>query len=169
MVELAIWIVSFIVVIWAIVVIGIPLFTLGTIAVISFRKVLGGIIGILAIFLAAGAYESSPQLGVALAFIGLGLVIYALTKEQRNEQLQEAEDNTSNQKSADMTLDDEMQDDMYADAVKVVTGTGKASASLLQRHLKVGYARAARLIEQMETNGLIGPADGPRPRDVLIK
>jgi len=169
MIEAAIWIVSVIIVIWAIVAIGIPLLILGTIAVISFRKVLSGIIGILAVLLAAGAYESSSQLSIALAFIGLALVVYAFTKEQGNELPTTAIDSSSNQKSIDMALDDETQDDMYAEAVKIVTETGKASASLLQRRLRVGYARAARLIEQMEENSLIGPADGTQPRDVLIK
>lgn len=60
-------------------------------------------------------------------------------------------------------------DDMYKDAVRCVVESGKASASLLQRRLRVGYARAARLIETMEEQGIIGPADGARPRDVLIK
>ncbi len=59
-------------------------------------------------------------------------------------------------------------DDMYKDAVRVVVEGGKASASLLQRRLRVGYARAARLIEEMEDAGIIGPADGARPRDVLV-
>lgn len=59
-------------------------------------------------------------------------------------------------------------DDMYQDAVRVVIESGKASASLLQRRLRVGYARAARLVEEMEENGIIGPADGARPRDVLV-
>ncbi|MFY9228319.1 MAG: DNA translocase FtsK 4TM domain-containing protein [Candidatus Microsaccharimonas sp.] len=59
-------------------------------------------------------------------------------------------------------------DDMYRDAVRVVVDSGKASASLLQRRLRVGYARAARLIETMEEQGIIGPADGARPREVLI-
>jgi S-DNA-T family DNA segregation ATPase FtsK/SpoIIIE len=59
-------------------------------------------------------------------------------------------------------------DDMYKDAVRCVIESGKASASLLQRRLRVGYARAARLIETMEDQGIIGPADGARPRDVLI-
>ncbi len=59
-------------------------------------------------------------------------------------------------------------DDMYKDAVRCVIESGKASASLLQRRLRVGYARAARLIETMEEQGIIGPADGARPRDVLV-
>jgi S-DNA-T family DNA segregation ATPase FtsK/SpoIIIE len=59
-------------------------------------------------------------------------------------------------------------DDLYMDAVRCVVDSGKASASLLQRRLRVGYARAARLIEEMEEQGIIGAADGARPRDVLI-
>ena len=60
------------------------------------------------------------------------------------------------------------QDDMFKDAVRVVVDSGKASASLLQRRLRVGYARAARLMEEMEEQGIIGQADGARPRDVLV-
>jgi S-DNA-T family DNA segregation ATPase FtsK/SpoIIIE len=59
-------------------------------------------------------------------------------------------------------------DDMFKDAVRVVVESGKASTSLLQRRLRVGYARAARIIEEMEEQGIIGPADGARPREVLI-
>lgn len=60
-------------------------------------------------------------------------------------------------------------DDMYKDALRVVIESRKASTSLLQRRLRVGYARAARIIEEMEEQGVIGPADGARPREVLIK
>lgn len=59
-------------------------------------------------------------------------------------------------------------DDMYKDALRVVVDSGKASTSLLQRRLRIGYARAARIIEQMEEQGVIGAADGSRPREVLI-
>lgn len=62
----------------------------------------------------------------------------------------------------------EADDDMYKDAVHVVVESRKASTSLLQRRLRIGYARAARLIETMEEQGIIGPADGSRPRDVLV-
>lgn len=67
-----------------------------------------------------------------------------------------------------MDFDSSNEDDMYKDAVQVVINSGKASASLLQRRLRVGYARAARLIESMEDQGIIGPADGARSREVLI-
>lgn len=67
-----------------------------------------------------------------------------------------------------MDYDSGGDDAMYKDAVRCVIESGKASASLLQRRLRVGYARAARLIETMEEQGIIGPADGARPRDVLV-
>jgi S-DNA-T family DNA segregation ATPase FtsK/SpoIIIE len=67
-----------------------------------------------------------------------------------------------------MDYDSGSDDDMYKDALRVVTESGKASASLLQRRLRVGYARAARLIETMEDQGIVGPADGARPREILI-
>ncbi len=60
-------------------------------------------------------------------------------------------------------------DDMWRDAVQVVIEGGKASTSLLQRRLRIGYGRAARLIETMEEQGIIGNADGNRPREVLIR
>jgi len=59
-------------------------------------------------------------------------------------------------------------DDEYRDAVRAVVEAGKASTSLLQRRLRIGYSKAARIMEEMEENGIIGPQDGSRPRDVLI-
>ncbi len=64
--------------------------------------------------------------------------------------------------------DDDDSDDLLQDAVEVVKEAGKASASLLQRRLKVGYARAARLLDIMESKGIIGPGDGAKPREVYI-
>ncbi len=59
-------------------------------------------------------------------------------------------------------------DDLWRDAIKVVIDNHKASTSLLQRRLRIGYGRAARLIETMEEQGIIGSADGSRPREVLV-
>lgn len=59
-------------------------------------------------------------------------------------------------------------DDLFIDAADCVIRAGKASASLLQRRLRIGYARAARLLDLLEERGIIGPADGARPRDVLV-
>ncbi len=62
---------------------------------------------------------------------------------------------------------DSEDDPMYADAVKLVVEFGKASTSLLQRRLRIGYGRAAHLIDLMEQDGIVGAADGPKPREVL--
>jgi len=60
------------------------------------------------------------------------------------------------------------EDDMYESAYTLVKESRKASASLLQRRLKVGYARAARLIDLLEENGVVGPANGAKPRKILV-
>ena len=56
----------------------------------------------------------------------------------------------------------------HSEAIKVVVENGMASTSLLQRKLKLGYARAARIVDQMEQRGVIGPYEGAKPRQVLI-
>lgn len=63
----------------------------------------------------------------------------------------------------------DVNDDMWRDAVQVVIDNHKASTSLLQRRLRIGYGRAARLIETMEEQGIVGQADGSRPREVLVR
>jgi S-DNA-T family DNA segregation ATPase FtsK/SpoIIIE len=62
---------------------------------------------------------------------------------------------------------DDGDDDLFEEAKDVVLKSGKASASLLQRRLRVGYARAARLIDILEQKGIIGPGDGAKPREVF--
>ncbi len=59
-------------------------------------------------------------------------------------------------------------DDLWKDAIQVVVDNGKASTSLLQRRLRIGYGRASRLIDMMEEQGIVSPADGSKPRTVLI-
>jgi S-DNA-T family DNA segregation ATPase FtsK/SpoIIIE len=60
-------------------------------------------------------------------------------------------------------------DPKYDEAVAVVTETGQAFISMVQRRLRVGYNRAARMIEVMEKEGIVGPADGSKPREVLVR
>ena len=59
-------------------------------------------------------------------------------------------------------------DELLPAAVEVVLETGQASVSMLQRRLKLGYARAARLVDQMEERGIVGPFEGSKPRQLLI-
>lgn len=64
---------------------------------------------------------------------------------------------------------EEGKDNLFEDALRVVCQHDRASASLLQRRLSVGYARAARIIDQLEAEGIIGPGEGAKPRDVLVR
>lgn len=63
----------------------------------------------------------------------------------------------------------EVDDELYEDAVRIVCELGKASTSTLQRRLRIGYGRAARLIDVMQQEGIVGPPDGSRPREVIKK
>ena len=62
----------------------------------------------------------------------------------------------------------EAEDEMLPAAIEVVVEAGLASTSLLQRRLKLGYARAARIVDMMEEKGIVGPFEGSKPRQVLI-
>jgi len=68
---------------------------------------------------------------------------------------------------AGMDDGDDANDDLFEDAVRLVLEFGKASTSLLQRRLRIGYGRAAHLIDMMERDGIVGPAEGSKPREIL--
>ena len=63
---------------------------------------------------------------------------------------------------------DELDDDMYDTAKNLVLDTGQASTSFLQRRLRIGYGRAARLLDQLEDEGIVGPPQGSKGRELLI-
>jgi S-DNA-T family DNA segregation ATPase FtsK/SpoIIIE len=73
----------------------------------------------------------------------------------------------SDEEEADMGEFDGDQDPLYEDALRVVLEMGKASTSTLQRRLRLGYGRAARILDMMQRDGIIGPPDGSKPREVL--
>ncbi|HVP63764.1 MAG TPA: DNA translocase FtsK [candidate division Zixibacteria bacterium] len=77
------------------------------------------------------------------------------------------EGNGARDENGELSEDDN--DPLYNDAVRLVLEFGKASTSLIQRRLRVGYGRAAHLIDLMERDGIVGPADGPKPREILKK
>ena len=66
------------------------------------------------------------------------------------------------------SLDDDYEDDLYDDAKEAVIESGKVSTEYLQRKLRVGYSRAARIMDMLESRGIIGPANGSEIREVLI-
>ncbi|MFA5942750.1 MAG: DNA translocase FtsK [Candidatus Paceibacterota bacterium] len=70
---------------------------------------------------------------------------------------------------ANSDLDDEVDDDLYENARVAVEEAGRASTSYLQRKLKIGYSRAARIMDILEERGIIGPADGSKPREILTR
>jgi S-DNA-T family DNA segregation ATPase FtsK/SpoIIIE len=93
-----------------------------------------------------------------------------------NEQLLEAPKDEDEKKSgspsrgndnSDPATSEGVDDDLYQDAVRVCCEMGRASTSTLQRRLRIGYGRAAHLIDLMEKDGIVGPPDGTRPREVL--
>ena len=79
--------------------------------------------------------------------------------------LEGPKDEKGKEEGSDTSGDDN--DPMYEDAMRLVFEFGKASTSLLQRRLRIGYGRAAHLIDMMENDGLVGPADGSKPREIL--
>jgi S-DNA-T family DNA segregation ATPase FtsK/SpoIIIE len=103
-----------------------------------------------------GAYISEEELNRIIEFL----------KEQKppeyDTMITEAITEEENGSSA------EDHDDRYDDAVALVTKTRQASISMVQRHLRIGYNRAARIIETMEKEGVIGPSDGVKAREVLV-
>src|SRR3989344_5101199 len=106
--------------------------------------------------------------GAFLADREISLLISYLKGRGVNPQYTKEVTETPKSSFAGGTVDNA--DEFFADAVRLVCQFGKASASLLQRRLSVGYARAARIIDQLEAAGVVGPSDGSsKPREVLIK
>ncbi|MEC9399183.1 MAG: FtsK/SpoIIIE domain-containing protein, partial [Myxococcota bacterium] len=83
---------------------------------------------------------------------------------QYNDAILAAED----EEGGDNPLEDMERDEHYEDAVRLVVESSQASISMIQRKLRVGYNRAARMVEMMEVEGLVSPPDGCKPREVLV-
>ncbi len=98
-------------------------------------------------------------------------IVDFLKKQDYEEEDQiNIETNENNERiSIDSFKDYEFEDELYADAKKLILGSKKASASFLQRRMRIGYARAARILDMLERDGIIGPPRGSKAREILIK
>lgn len=93
--------------------------------------------------------------------------IKANNQHEYSQEIMDEIENSGKEQGMD-AADDEEGDPMLGDAIDIIMECGQASASMLQRRLKLGYARAGRMIDQLEARGIIGPYDGSRPRQILI-
>ncbi len=115
----------------------------------------------------------SPSLSKARRMQGAFLSdkeIKAVVKALKDEEAPDYNyDITEGQKGGGNVLDSEDTDPLFEDAIEVILAAGKASTSLLQRRLKVGYSRAARIMDMLEEHGAISAQQGSKPREVLIE
>jgi S-DNA-T family DNA segregation ATPase FtsK/SpoIIIE len=104
-----------------------------------------------------GAYISEEEIAGITEFL----------KEQKTPEYDHAVITESEKEKA---LSEDLEyDEKYDEAIALITNTGQASISMIQRHLRIGYNRAARIIEVMEKDGVVGPSDGVKPREVLVR
>jgi len=119
-----------------------------------------------------GCFVSDPEVEAVANFVKNN---YTTTYDQSvMEEIERKAAQTGNSKAAAAASDPEPNaeeldgDEMLPQAVDVILETGQASVSMLQRRLKLGYARAARIVDEMEEKGIVGPFQGSKPRSILI-
>ena len=113
-----------------------------------------------------GAWISEPEINRVVDFV---CNQQKAQYDARFQNLDNVGNTTTGGVDANTEVKDEYDDPLYNDIVEFVVTTGKASASLLQRRFKLGYNRAARVIDLLEERGIIGPMNGSKPREVLVK
>ncbi|HOK35496.1 MAG TPA: DNA translocase FtsK 4TM domain-containing protein [Candidatus Pacearchaeota archaeon] len=112
-----------------------------------------------------GVYVSSREIKRVVDFIEKNQ-----KREEQDQKLKESLEETLNEvQESEFSEFGKGDDELYDEAKKIVIQAQKASASLLQRRLRIGYARAARLLDMLEENGVIGPSQGAKPREVYFK
>jgi S-DNA-T family DNA segregation ATPase FtsK/SpoIIIE len=113
-----------------------------------------------------GAFVSEKEVEDVVAFIKKhGEASYDDNVNQEMERLAASKDK---KKTADADVDDSEADEMLPKAIEFVVEAQMASTTLLQRKLKLGYARAARIVDELEARNIVGPYEGSKPRKVLI-
>ncbi len=119
------------------------------------------------LFLPPGAAKIQRMHGAFVSEEELAQILAHVRAQQQPDYNESVTD--SPQASADTELTEEDYDEKYDEAVAIVTEIGQASISMVQRRLRIGYNRAARIIEVMEKEGVVGPSDGVKPREVLAR
>ena len=116
-----------------------------------------------------GCFVSDPEVEAVATYVKENYVTNY--DQQIMEEIERKAVQTGNKASAsdpEPNADELAGDEMLPAAVDVILETGQASVSMLQRRLKLGYARAARIVDEMEEKGIVGPFQGSKPRDILI-
>jgi S-DNA-T family DNA segregation ATPase FtsK/SpoIIIE len=118
------------------------------------------------LFLPPGAAKLQRIHGAYISEAELARITEYLKSQQRPEYVGEVLETPAKAGGGD---EEKEYDERYDDAVALVTKTGQASISMIQRHLRIGYNRAARIVDMMEVEGVVGPSDGVKPREVLAR
>ena len=116
-----------------------------------------------------GCFVSDPEVEAVASYVKANFV--SSYDQQIMEEIERKAVQTGNKSAAsdpEPNADELAGDEMLPAAVDVILETGQASVSMLQRRLKLGYARAARIVDEMEEKGIVGPFQGSKPRDILI-
>ncbi len=116
-----------------------------------------------------GCFVSDPEVEAVASYVKANYVTnYDQEVMEEIERKAVQTGNKSNASDPEPNADELDGDEMLPAAVEVILETGQASVSMLQRRLKLGYARAARIVDEMEEKGIVGPFQGSKPRDILI-
>lgn len=110
-----------------------------------------------------GAFITDEELGRIVDFIKSESIPTAYEEEVTTQALSE-----DKKKHAGGEGEDEAEDDLFEDALRLVVSTHQASSSMLQRKFRIGYTRAARLVDMMEEKGIVGPSEGSKPRSLIM-
>lgn len=121
------------------------------------------------LFLAGDGSKPRRIQGAFVSEAEVKRVVQAIRKQNIPRYEEDLEDSSPEGSAFEEREDERDEDALYEEAKRHVREADKASTSYLQRRLRIGYARAARLMDILEERGIIGPADGAKPRDVLIK
>jgi S-DNA-T family DNA segregation ATPase FtsK/SpoIIIE len=110
-----------------------------------------------------GAYIRDKEIMALVSY----LKSFGIQPEYR-EDIYQAASTVSDRSGKSVSAGGDTVDSLYEDAKESVLSTGKASTSFLQRRLSIGYSRAAKILDELEKNGIIGPQNGSKPRDVYV-